>query len=518
VELRALEGGTRRSWSETAVRLGPGVLAAVALATCVDQLLRPHALLGVDGYDDGVYLGAAVRLAHGVVPYRDFVFPHPPGSLLLLLPLALLSRRTGTRTFVGEGRVLTALVAAANVFLLARLVRHRGAAAVVVAGSVAATFPLAVNADKTVLLEPYLVLFCLLGTCVLFEGDELAGERRLGWAGLAFGLAGAIKIWAVFPFAIALLCCAPHRRRAVPLLLGAAAGFVAVSLPFFALAPRTYVRDVLVVQLTRAPSAGGISVGRRLADLTGVGGMPDVGASVDAAVAVAAGFVLLVACAFLVTPRPRRLDWFALGSAVAAVVPMLAAPDFFHHYAYFTIFFLALLLGLSCDRLLRALASRTAGRNLRRVSAAGLAFVVLTGVFALVEGRRLLLAEPRVLGTGDPGPAIARAIPRGACVVTDQPALTLVADRFVPRGGCPAIVDPFYTWLAYGQAKPPPSKGPYSERLVAAWRSWFSTADDAVLSRRASRIPWSPALRAWFRQHFRRVAGSRGTVVYRRDG
>src|SRR5215208_2545818 len=76
------------TWAASAVAL-------LAFAVCAVRLLQPHALLGIVEYDDGVYVGATVRLVHGIVPYRDFVFGHPPGILLLLLPLAILARFTG---------------------------------------------------------------------------------------------------------------------------------------------------------------------------------------------------------------------------------------------------------------------------------------------------------------------------------------------------------------------------------------------------------------------------------------
>ena len=50
------------------------------------------------------------------------------------------------------------------------------------------------------LLEPWLVLFCLLGALAVFDGDRLAGSRRrLVWGGVAFGFAGAVKVWAILP-------------------------------------------------------------------------------------------------------------------------------------------------------------------------------------------------------------------------------------------------------------------------------------------------------------------------------
>ena len=49
------------------------------------QFSLPLVLFGIhgytgNGYDDGVYLGAATRLVHGVLPYRDFDFVQPPES------------------------------------------------------------------------------------------------------------------------------------------------------------------------------------------------------------------------------------------------------------------------------------------------------------------------------------------------------------------------------------------------------------------------------------------------------
>src|ERR1035441_2608827 len=69
------------------------VPVGVALAICLYQLTLPSVLFGIhgfsgNGYDDGVYLGAAVRLVNGAIPYRDFVFLQPPGSVLLFSPIA----------------------------------------------------------------------------------------------------------------------------------------------------------------------------------------------------------------------------------------------------------------------------------------------------------------------------------------------------------------------------------------------------------------------------------------------
>ena len=63
------------------------------------------------------------------------------------------------------------------------LVRHRGLLAVTVACGILAVYPDSVQAAHTVLLEPWLVLFCLLGALAVFDGDRLASSRRLVWGG-----------------------------------------------------------------------------------------------------------------------------------------------------------------------------------------------------------------------------------------------------------------------------------------------------------------------------------------------
>jgi alpha-1,2-mannosyltransferase len=56
------------------------MLLATVLAVRLFTLTRPGFLTGVSEYDDGVYLGAAIRLTQGAVPYRDFAFVQPPGT------------------------------------------------------------------------------------------------------------------------------------------------------------------------------------------------------------------------------------------------------------------------------------------------------------------------------------------------------------------------------------------------------------------------------------------------------
>ena len=78
----------------------PGVVIALAtvlgLGLRAFQLSRPGYLSGLTQYDDGVYIGNALRLANGVIPYRDFAMVQPPGSMLLMVPAALLGKVFGS--------------------------------------------------------------------------------------------------------------------------------------------------------------------------------------------------------------------------------------------------------------------------------------------------------------------------------------------------------------------------------------------------------------------------------------
>src|SRR3984885_16134138 len=171
----------------------PGVIIALAALLGVGlrifQLTRPGYLAGFTQYDDGVYIGNALRLVGGVIPYRDFAMVQPPGSMLLMVPAALGGKVFGSAWALAASRVLTVGADTASVVLAGLLVRHRGSLAAGVASGVYAVYPAALNAPQSLFLEPWLNLFCLLGALVLFDDDRLAGQadgpgaRVRGWQG-----------------------------------------------------------------------------------------------------------------------------------------------------------------------------------------------------------------------------------------------------------------------------------------------------------------------------------------------
>src|SRR5438094_4534236 len=253
-----------RSWGTPGVRAAIISTSVIALALRLWILFVPG-LMSVTQYDDGPYFGSAVRLIHGVLPYRDYAFVQPPGITELMSPAALESYLGGTAWALVIARFLCVFAGTAAVVLAGFLVRHRGALAVMLTGGIIAIYPAAAASARTVLLEPWLVLFCLAGAVAVFDGDRLTSRtRRLLWGGVAFGFGGAIKVWAIVPvLVIVVLClsrprasrppplCLPQVRRAAVFAGGVAAGFLIPVLPFVIASPARFYDDVVVAQLAR---------------------------------------------------------------------------------------------------------------------------------------------------------------------------------------------------------------------------------------------------------------------------
>src|SRR4051794_25123499 len=79
-----------------------GAYAAVFVTALAARLavvlVSPGRPCGTFGYDSSVYFTASTALIHGRLPYRDFVFLHPPGVVLALTPFAWLGRLTTDHT------------------------------------------------------------------------------------------------------------------------------------------------------------------------------------------------------------------------------------------------------------------------------------------------------------------------------------------------------------------------------------------------------------------------------------
>jgi hypothetical protein len=483
---------------------------ALGLAIRLYQMARPGLLTGITEYDDGVYFGAAIRLVHGAMPYRSFVLVQPPGIVVLTAPLALLARATSTETGFAAARLLTALAGAASIPLAGLLVRHRGVLACTVVCGLMAVFPGGLTAAHTVLLEPWLVLCCLLGAVLVFEGDGLTDRPgRLAAGGAAFGLGAAIKLWALLPIAtLALLFLAPSRRRALrPFATGALIAFALVVLPFALAAPHAFYTDVIVAQIARVDVTR-VAAWKRLAGVTGADAFSPVTRQAALITAAAMG-ALIVAGTLLSGLRDRRLpsplEGFALLSTVLVLAAFLWPADYYPHYAWFFAPFLALALTLPASRLLAGLHPGLAG---------GLALATAVVVALAANHQWSHLTKVKA---GEPAALAHHQIPPGACVLTDLVAFTVVSDRFVSTvPGCSNMVDPIGTEYALahghngvtGAGDVPSVQALFLSAFRHAGFVWLQCPPGrhhGCLTDR--RIPWTPTLLAYFRHHFVRAPG-----------
>jgi alpha-1,2-mannosyltransferase len=513
--------------------------ALLGLGLRIFQLTRPGYLTGFTQYDDGVYIGNSLRLVNGVIPYRDFAMVQPPGSMLLMVPAALGGKVFGSAWALAAGRILTVGADTANVVLAGLLVRHRGALAAGVASGGYAIFPAALSASQSLFLEPWLNLFCLLGAVFLFDGDHVAGrgetsggEARAGshralWAGVCFGFATAVKIWAAVPALLAWIVCLAVRRGrsprpALPFAGGFAAGFAVPCLPFLILAPSGFGRTVFVSELVQA-THGRVGANPRVADITGIVGLTSVGVHPRmwiGAVAAAVEFAFVV----LAWLRARRagnpataLDWFALACTLVVIGMLFSPSEWYEHYAAFAGPFLVVLLALSAATLFAPARARQVGKASKagaprrsRTARVAVAAGAITAVTIAVMGA----ADGYVVTKLNPARDLAAAsalIPPGACVLTDTVSVTIVTNRFTASSpGCPAIVDTVGTLIATTDGKDFAADRAVLAADTRVWWQAFGQAEYVWLVGNSygytgARIAWTPALHAYFVRHFKLI-------------
>ena len=414
----------------------PAIVATVAMAVLavglqVLRLTRPGALLAGGSYDTTLYLGSAIRLFHGALPYRDFALLQPPGLVLVMSPFALLSLVVGSRGALIALSVCTPLLAGVNVLLLGRLVIHRGWRAALTACALLAVYPAMYEALLDGMLEPLMCFFCLLGAVLIFDGDGFAGRRRIIAGGAAFGFAISVLVAAVLPVLVMGAVCVRHpRRRLLPFVAGALAGCLVPVLPFFALAPGSVVREIVLTQLQRVPGGTRTPMATRLSEATFAlpQGTPRIALAAIAVVAV------VILGGFLWTrSRLVPLEWFAIGATLTLGGAQLAIATYYAHFPAMLIPYPAILLGVAVARLSR--------RGLLRLMPALV-------VVALAAGAVALAVRFDGLSTVDYGPIVDAVIPVNGCALSPHTQVLVQSDRFeltVP--GCTAMVDPYSSWL-----------------------------------------------------------------------
>jgi alpha-1,2-mannosyltransferase len=500
----------------------------IALGMRLFTLTRPGFLTHSTEYDDGVYLGAAIRMTQGILPYRGFAFVQPPGILLLMSPVALFARGTSTVAGLGLARLLTVLASTACVPLAGRLVRYRGTLVTALTCGILAVYPADIATAHTLLLEPWMNLLCLTGANAAFTSGRLAARPgRLAWAGAAIGFAGVVKFWAVAPAAVLLVICllaSPRLRwRRIAAYAGALCGGFFVPLaPFVLAAPGAFIQSTLVYQAARVGTQTSLAL--RLAHVTGLidilnyygnvtltaGGSSLFADSTAADTApahpqllpylVALALAAIIAGGFLL--GRTQLEWFALGTAALALAAVLSYSAFFYHYPAFPGPWLAIITGVAVGRLAQLLPGR-----LR---------IVAISLIALVISAAAVLQVAEVAQVRLPGgaAAITSMIPPGACVLTDEVSLTIAANRFDDaQPGCPVIIDSLATTLVLTHGVSVQGGADADVPAVIAWRKILGRAQYVWLSpNQWRRLPWPPYERQWFYSHFWQVAPLSGTV------
>ncbi|HEY1627720.1 MAG TPA: hypothetical protein VGG16_28420 [Streptosporangiaceae bacterium] len=525
------------------MRFSPGsvMIAATVLALAVRlfTLSRPGFLTQSTEYDDGVYLGAAIRLTQGVMPYKDFAFVQPPGILLLMSPVALFARATSTVAGLALARVLTVLASVACVPLAGNLVRFRGTLVTALTCFILAIYPSDIAAAHTLLLEPWMNLLVLIAANLAFSRGRLAPSvARLAWAGVLIGLAGVVKFWSGAPafvlLVIVVLACrsaarqeAPGAwRRLVAYLGGLVAAFVVPLLPFAASAPHAFYRSTIVYQAARVGTYTPLSL--RLAHITGVidvldywgrvtlsaGSNSVFGQAVDADTTpttphllpfVASGLlVVIVAAGFYLARRSlTQAEWFSLFTCVGALAAILGYSAFFYHYPAFPGPWLAILVAVSLGALIERGAAAWSGLPVRQL-AVGAAGLVLTAACVLQ------IAEVKGLATPKGNAEISSLIPPGSCVVADEVALIVSANRFESsKPGCPVVLDSLATTLVLAHGQSVQGGADRNKAAIAGWKAILLRAQYVWLSpNHWKRIPfgYNSAQWAWFTDHFRQIA------------
>jgi hypothetical protein len=401
------------------------VLAGVARLVPV---LRGGGLTGLGNYDDGVYYASGTALLNGILPYRDYVFLHPPGIVVMLAPFGLAGQDT---TGLAVARVTWMLLGVINTVLVARILRPVGLVEAAVGALFYATAFPAIYIEWTPMLEGP------AQTCVLWAILLLSRAERVGWhrsgcivlAGALLGLSATFKIWGVVPVATVLvwLLARGRWRPAVQFMVGAFAAVTVICLPFFVAAPSQMWQMVVVDQLGRNRSAASIST--RLVDIAAFGLHHGTAASGAAVAATFGLYAALLAVAAGV--REARLS---VVLTLALTMLLLASPSWFLHYPGLVTGPLAVAVGAGVGTTLRWLGDRRpwAGWAAGIVAAAVLAFAA-----APVAGLRLGRTFPSAALTS--GSALARF----PCVTSDDPtalvALNVLSSNF--DHGCRFVAD-----------------------------------------------------------------------------
>ncbi len=301
-----------------------------------------------------------------------------------------------------------------------------------------------------------------------------------------------------------------HLKDAVRFALGAAASFCLICSPFFVVAPVAFFRQVVLTQLERGARAMA-NHWSRVAELVGAPPAPNGGLLPDRFERIViVAVVALVCVALLATwraakpPARASLERYSVVCVVVTGAGLAWPAAFYYHYAAFLAPFLALPFGVAAEAL-----SKAKGRA---IALSGACALIVVGSAHAVRAVQTV-DQPDLPDVA----AVDRAVPAGACTVSDNPAVLLLANRFSAPKGCTDLVDADGSTLAWSSGR----RGKEALSAPAALVSWVKVLEqtDYLLvtgGLTPGRIPWGPTLLGYLHEHFRMASDAGGIVVWAR--
>jgi hypothetical protein len=427
---------------------------------------------------------------------------------------------TGTAVAMEAARFFVDLVSVTNVVLVGVLVRRRTTLQVMTATGLMAFSQGTIRSSQTILLEPFLVLACLIALLCLVDREGITSSaRRLWWCGAFFGVAGATKVWAILPLAAVVIVLSRHGQRSRRTVIGGAiVGFVACSFPFVIAAPASFFQQVVLTQAVR--SAGGFPFIQRLADLTGIPMLSTSIGNGDAFGFLVLSLVLIaVATVAVVSWRRRReAPWPPLArvagwSSLLVGCALLLSPTYYYHYSGFMAPFSALLVSSMMGHFSPRYPHNGALRaSIRKAPTSSAVVSALSLLVALVTYEVVTLpVAPQV------GDSVSDAIPGHGCILYSDPTLALLDNRFTADvSGCPSVID----WLGQERVLDDGRSLTVSDannrHLQEVMNHWIKSSDAVVLQH--GNLGLDSANVSYLRHHFDREGHlPRGLTIYRRD-
>lgn len=186
------------------------------------RLLASALLADTYDADEFVVLSLSHRFSHGAVPYRDFMFFHPPGILVFLRLLDPL-----INLWWPAGRLIEVLVDSITATLVWRIGRNLyGRREAFAAGVLYALSPVAFISGARILQDPLMTSLGLAGLVLMLT------RRSCGAAVMAGVFLGA-AVWFKYPALVLLpIYALASPRRVVPCLVGVVGSELLLFAPF----------------------------------------------------------------------------------------------------------------------------------------------------------------------------------------------------------------------------------------------------------------------------------------------